>query len=57
MVPFEVSKIVRHPYKKDTRREPNLENYPLGSMRLGAFGLRSVFPVGSLGPIPFDPEP
>ena len=33
MVPFGVSNIVRHPYKKDPKRDPNIENYPSGFVR------------------------
>ena len=30
-VPFEVPSIVRHPYKRDPKRDHNLENYPYKS--------------------------
>ena len=37
-VPFGVPSRVRHPYKKDPEREPNLENYPCMSV------LKSLWP-------------
>ena len=34
--PFWVPNIIRHPYKEDPKRDPNLENYPYGLSQPGA---------------------
>ena len=44
-VPFSVPIIVRHPYKKDPERDPNLENYPYEGS-----GMFRVFIEGSMYP-------
>ena len=36
--PFQVPNIVGHPYNKDPKRDPNLENYPEDSVAMHTMG-------------------